>query len=72
MPAVGRPWPSDDNDDDSYDDCDGDGGGDEEGRTVMMLTPGNAVVQHGEDEEDGVEAGKDHQEVVEGVSHAED
>ena len=37
-----------------------------------MLTPGNAVVQHGEDEEDGVEAGKDHQEVVEGVSHAED
>ena len=42
------------------------------GGTVMMLTPGNAVVQHGEDEEDGVEAGKDHQEVVEGVSHAED
>ena len=38
---------------------------------AMMGTPGNAVVEHGEDEEGRVEAGEHHQEVVESVPHAE-
>ena len=38
---------------------------------MMMVTSCDAVVEHGEDKEGGVEAGEDHQQVVERVPHAE-
>ena len=38
---------------------------------MMMVTSCDAVVEHGEDKEGGVEAGENHQQVVERVPHAE-
>ena len=38
---------------------------------VMVVTSCDAVVEHGEDKEGGVEAGENHQQVVERVPHAE-
>ena len=34
---------------------------------ICCLTPGETVVEHGEEEEEVVQAGQDYQQVVEGV-----